>query len=232
MAWVAWAGLLFGGLAAGPIDAAAGGRMPPATRLASSGVLALAAWGWLATAWVERAGLYALLIAVGMSLGLVGDLFMASVLPAPHPALGGMGAFALGHMAYCGAFLVLAGTPGVAAGPVLTLSWLVWLGIGVASWYAVAQRGERPGLLRALALPYTLLLASTAGLGLGLGLTRPVLLLLALGGALFFVSDLLIAMRLFRDVRRPEWNDLIWLTYGPAQMLIVYSVGLARGLMR
>jgi hypothetical protein len=205
--------------------------MPAVTRLASSFVLALAAWGWLAVVWGQEAGLYGLLVAVGTSLGLVGDLFMASLLPAPHPAMGGMAAFALGHVAYCAAFLILAGTPGVAAGPALTVSWVIWLGIGAVGWYVTVQRGQGPGLLRALGLPYTLLLASTAGLGVGLALARPVLLVPALGGVLFFVSDLLIALRLFRGVQRPGWNDLVWLTYGPAQMLIVYSVGLARVLM-
>ena len=58
-------------------------------------------------------------------------------------------------------------------------------------------------------------------------ITLLVVLVLAIGGALFLLSDLILAARLFNEVHFPLIGDVIWLTYGPAQMLIVYSVGSA-----
>jgi hypothetical protein len=52
---------------------------------------------------------------------------------------------------------------------------------------------------------------------------------LALGAALFLLSDLILAGELFRGWRRPGL-DVVWLTYGPAQMLIVYSARSCRAL--
>ena len=58
---------------------------------------------------------------------------------------------------------------------------------------------------------------------MGLALVDGRFLPLAIGGALFLLSDLLIALRLFQNSQQPRLNDLIWLTYGPAQMLIVFN---------
>ena len=45
---------------------------------------------------------------------------------------------------------------------------------------------------------------------------------MAVGAALFLLSDLLLAVWIFHDwVFRPF--DLVWLSYGPGQMLIVYG---------
>jgi hypothetical protein len=48
--------------------------------------------------------------------------------------------------------------------------------------------------------------------------TRDVLLLL---------SDLILAAELFNDLHFPLVGDVVWLTYGPAQALIVYAVNSA-----
>jgi hypothetical protein len=79
------------------------------------------------------------------------------------------------------------------------------------------------------ALPYALLLSSTAGFATGLALNSGLFIPLALGCALFLLSDLIIAARLFNGVYFRLIDDVVWLTYGPAQMLIVYSVGAAMG---
>ena len=73
-------------------------------------------------------------------------------------------------------------------------------------------------------MPYALLLAATAGSATGLGLQTAVFLPVALGAALFLLSDLLIAGELFSDLSFPYIGDAIWLTYGPAQMLILYGL--------
>jgi hypothetical protein len=41
---------------------------------------------------------------------------------------------------------------------------------------------------------------------------------------LFLISDLFIAVDLFKPGRFPFLNKLVWITYGPAQALIVTSI--------
>ena len=95
-----WAILLFGGFVFGTADSHR--RMPTWTRMWSSVALVVSAWLWV----VHMPVWYTILIAVGMSLGLLGDLFMADLIPVPFPAMiGGMGAFGLGHVAYIAAVL-------------------------------------------------------------------------------------------------------------------------------
>ena len=46
----------------------------------------------------------------------------------------------------------------------------------------------------------------------------------AISGELAVLSDLILAGDMFSDLSFPLIGDVIWLTYGPAQMLIVYSI--------
>ena len=80
--------------------------MPLWTRIASSVVLVLAAWSWYLVSRSTTTSLFALLIAVGMTLGLLGDLFMARLLAVAQYVLFGMGAFGLGHVAYITAGMI------------------------------------------------------------------------------------------------------------------------------
>jgi uncharacterized membrane protein YhhN len=210
-----WAALLFGGFALGTGDDR-GQRIPTAARMGSSLVLVAAAWTWYGHARPRGAGGYALLIALGMTFGFVGDLFMAGLLPAGDPVLGGMASFGVGHLFYLAAMFRSGRRPALAA-------WLAWLLIGVAGWYAIVGRADQPVQLRAAALGYVLLLASTAGCASGLALRASAFWPLAVGAALFFVSDLLIALESFGGGRFPLIGSAIWLTYGPAQALIVGS---------
>ena len=45
---------------------------------------------------------------------------------------------------------------------------------------------------------------------------------MACGAALFFASDMILAWGLFRGPI-PRQTELVWLTYGPGQMLIVFG---------
>ena len=74
---------------------------------------------------------------------------------------------------------------------------------------------------------YDPFLASSAGFATGLALNLSLFIPLALGCALFLLSDLILAAQLFAGLSFPLIGDLVWLTYGPAQMLIVYSIGAA-----
>ena len=223
-AWLAallviWAALLLGSVVASILSRH---RMVTGLRLASSLTLVVAAWSWCLVAQATPAvALFALLVALGMTLGFVGDLLLADALPVTQGFLAGMGAFALGHIAYIAAILSL--TPQV--------QWAVAgiaLLVGLAGWYAVVFRGGKDAmLLRWAALPYALLLATTAGVATGLAIQMPVFLPLAVGAALFLASDLLVAGKHFGQMRFPHIGDAVWLTYGPAQMLIVYAVNSA-----
>ncbi|HLU10570.1 MAG TPA: lysoplasmalogenase [Oceanobacillus sp.] len=226
--WIVWALLLFGGMVIGKPDAERTRRMPRWTRMASSLTLVIAAWSYTL---LHRDSLYAdvmTLVAVGMTLGFLGDLFMAKlILRNDKYIFGGIGAFGLGHIAYIAAFLTLAGRLGLdASAPRWAALIVLWI-IGATFWYLVVLRGaERASILHWAALPYALLLATTAGLAGGLALQDGRFAPVALGALLFLTSDLILAARLFNHAYFRWIDDWVWLTYGPAQMLIVYGVGI------
>jgi len=225
--FVIWALLLFGGFALGKPSAGDRRRMPVWTRIASSLVLVLTAWSFYLLVALRGGGPTAVLglaLAVGMTFGALGDLFLAGVIPAPDRVLSGMGAFGLGHVAYVGGLLAWASQSQAIASASFWAAWLIWLVGGVVGWYAIVYRGQTCTVKHWVALPYALLLASTAGVGTGLALQARVFAPLALGAALFLVSDLLLAGDLFCARSFPGLHDVIWLTYGPGQMLIVYAM--------
>ena len=216
-----WALLLFGGFIFGAPGADQSQRIPTWMRMTSSAVLVVAGWSWWLAAGQDRN--IALLIAVGMTFGFLGDLFMAKLLPASPHVLWGMAAFGLGHVAYIAAFLRLASVSGLTAAGSRWGALLVWLLIGLAGWYFVVFRGQQATALHWAALPYALLLASTAGLASGLAVQGRSFIPLALGGALFLTSDLILAGQLFSGLSFFLVGSVVWLTYGPAQALIVYA---------
>jgi len=218
-----WAILLFGGFIFGRGDTTR--RMPTWTRITSSFVLVIAAWSWFAFTLETQIAHFALLIALGMSLGFAGDLFMAGLLPGGRSVIGGMAAFGLGHILYISAILTVGNQLGLNAGVPRWSALVAWLIIGALGWYFVVFRSQRATTLHWAALPYALLLAGTAGLATGLALQATVFVPLATGAVLFLLSDLILAAELFNNARFPFIGDVVWLTYGPAQALILYAVG-------
>ncbi|MGD9646552.1 MAG: lysoplasmalogenase [Pirellulales bacterium] len=216
--WGLWAALLFGGFLLGAVTGDAGQRMPAWTRLGSSAVLVVASWTWLAAAFNTRARPYALGLAIGMTLGFVGDLFNWK-----GNTLGGIVAFGLGHIAY-----IAAQVWANRAGQLTSRRWLglgiaFWQLVGLAAWTFVVWPGTQATELRLPALPYSLLLAGTTGVATGLALGKRTFVGLAVGAMLFLVSDFILAFRIFHGPFSMA-GDAVWLTYGPGQMLIVYSV--------
>ena len=225
--WLLWAALLFGGFLFGRGDGVEPRRMPVWTRMVSSLALVLAAWSFFAFVRESAIAFYALFIAAGMSLGFLGDLFMAEVAPAPNRVMAGIAAFGLGHVFYIAALIGFGNRFGLDDPVARWTAWAAWLFIGAIGWWLVVFRGQEAGALHWAALPYALLLASTAGFAAGLALQAPALTPLALGAALFLLSDLILAGQLFSGLSFPLIGDVVWLTYGPGQMLIVYSVYIA-----
>jgi hypothetical protein len=224
---IPWAGLLFGGFVFGKADAKRERRMPTWTRIGSSLVLVLAGWSWFLVSRDTSAEVFALLIAAGMSLGALGDLFMANLLPVSQPVLGGIGAFGLGHVAYIAGIVSFGNRLGLDAPALRSGAWAAWFLIGAIAWYLVVFRGSQRTALHWAALPYALLLASTAGVATGLAVQQIAFVPLAIGAALFLLSDLILAARLFTGRHFALIDDIVWLTYEPGQMLIVYSIGSA-----
>jgi len=222
---VLWAVFLFGGFAFGHESVTQ--RMPRWTRMASSATLVVAAFSWYLFAAGGTAKSYALFIAIGMSFGLLGDLILAGFFPGGRNVLGGIIAFGIGHIFYITAILRLSNQLGLDDPARRWGALVVWLLIGVVAWYFLIFRGQETTVLHWAALPYALLLASTTGLATGLALQAPSFTLLAVGAALFLFSDLILGAEMFSGLKFNSIGDVIWLTYGPGQMLIVYSVGTA-----
>ena len=222
--WFLWAALLIGAMIVGNFGSH-GSALATAGRMGSSLVLVVAGW----TAWALwrrwTVGTYALLVAVGMTLGTIGDFFNAGLLdfiPLPDPVLGGIAAFGLGHIAYIAGCISLARRAGLTCPRTLTAGIVAWQLVGVVGWYFVAMQGTEGRALVWPALPYSLLLAGTAGVTSGLALQERRLAGLALGAALFLASDLILAFGLFRGSFAHQ-TECVWMTYGPGQMLIVFS---------
>lgn len=218
-----WAILLFGGFLLGGPDASQ--RMPKWARLTSSFVLVVAGWSWYAFSRAQTNQNFALLVAIGMTFGFLGDLFMAGMMPGGRSVMGGIGSFGLGHIFYITAFITFGNRMGLNSAVPRWGALAVWLLIGALGWYFVVFRGQTPTTLHWAALPYALLLASTAGFATGLALQNSAFIPLAMGGALFLASDLILAAQLFNGLSFFLIGDVIWLTYGPGQMLIVYAAG-------
>jgi uncharacterized membrane protein YhhN len=189
-------------------------------------VLSLVAWRAYGLWRAAPAGRFALAIAVGMTLGTIGDFFNAGLLsfvPLPDATLGGIIAFGLGHVAYIAGCLWLAGRARLTERRAMLAAIVAWQLIGVVAWYGVVMLGSERRPLVWPALGYTLLLAGTAGVTSGLALQDRRLCPLAIGAALFLASDLILAFGLFRGSFAYQ-SEAVWLTYGPGQMLIVFSI--------
>jgi hypothetical protein len=221
--WVSWTALLLGGFVVGKAWSDGTRRMPVWTRMGSSLVLMVAAWSIYAFNQTEPA----IYFAVGMTLGFVGDLFMARLLiKRDTHVIGGITAFGLGHIAYILGILRIADVFELT--PLWTIVGIVWL-IGLVWWFIVVYQGGERDVTHYAALPYTLLLSTTAGLAIALAVVHETasvspFTIIGMGGVLFLISDLILAARLFRKAYFPLIDDVVWLTYGPAQMLIVYSI--------
>lgn len=220
---VVWALLLFGGFVIGKLNAVHTHRIPTWARMGSSLTLVIAAWSWFVFS-AGRAEPFPLLVALGMTLGCLGDFFMARLMPVKDYVIGGILSFAVCHIAYVAAIVLFSSQNGVG------INWFVvgiWWIVGLVGWYIAVFRGQKATFLHYMALPYALLLASTAGFAFNLALSSSGFFSLAIGTFLFLISDLLLAAQLFRGFHFDLIGDVVWLLYGPAQMLIVYSVSAA-----
>lgn len=226
---ILWAAFLFGGFLFGDATDTSQ-RMPIWTRMASSAALVVAAFSWYAFTRHTAAGSYAFLVAAGMTFGLLGDLLLVGVLPGGRNVMAGIASFGIGHIFYITAMVRFASAAGLANPTHRWGTLIIWFLIALIGWYIVVYRGATSAgieltIVHWIALPYALLLATTAGLAAGLALQDNRFIPLAVGAGLFLFSDLILAGDMFSGVSFRQIGDVIWLTYGLAQMLIVYSIG-------
>jgi YhhN family len=233
--WPLWATTLFGGTL---LTLLRGDSLPWPPRivllfshLGSSLFLVAGAWMLFLGFSRSAAATTVALFAAGIVCGTVGDFFnggaLQDVVPLADPVLGGIAAFALGHICYIAGCLRVARRLDFRSrvrfwGPIV-----FWQLFALVGWFFVVFLGAKngPTVLVWAALPYSLLLAGLTGLASSLAVADRRFIALAIGGILFLASDLILAFEMFRG-EFPHATHAVWLTYGPAQMLIVYSLDL------
>ena len=176
--------------------------------------------------WRASAGLPALWpMALGLSLGAVGDWCLA------HPGqkggqgafLAGMAGFGAGHLAYAGGLLARSsdvGLDGLSAPEIAAALVLAGLVASTEGWLA-----PRTGALRWPVRAYVGLIG-LMGLVLVLLPAHPGQSWLRLGGGLFILSDLLLALRLFVETDRGRQRVLslvLWPAYWGGQFLLAWA---------
>ena len=235
-----WAEFLFGGLLTGAPNEDNTRRMPVWTRMMASTTLVIVSWFWVFFAIgktidgtftldslndIDGMVIFAFLMAMGMTCGLIGDIYMAEQLPASNHVLNGMISFGIGHIFYIVGLLYFGFFNNLDNTTSLIGSLIVWWIIALISWYIVVyQPAQSKTALHIVALPYSLLLASTTAVATGFALQSIEFIPIALGASLFLLSDLILAGQIFSGFSFSYIGDTVWLTYSPGQMLIVITI--------
>lgn len=187
------------------------------TKAASTGTMAL----WGATAGAPS---YAIL---GLALGSVGDFCLAR--RGERAFLSGMAAFALGHLAYA-LGLLLQGSAFESSAPTFGRA-VAALGLAVVVLSTEVWLAPRTGALRWPVRGYVLVigLMGLAALALPAHPGNTSAAMIRLGAALFILSDVLLALRLFVMRSGPGARGLsltLWPAYWAGQMLILVGTRL------
>lgn len=148
---------------------------------------------------------------------------MANVLPLENHVIYGMLSFGIGHIAYIIGMMMITLPEQSLLYPAISVV-LAWWAIAVVLWYFVVYRGSNRETVIYLALPYAILLATTAAIAMNLTFLDITFLPVMIGAILFLVSDLVLAAQLFNGLHFKYVSDVVWFLYGPGQMLIVFGV--------
>ncbi|MFN4172433.1 MAG: lysoplasmalogenase family protein [Pseudorhodobacter sp.] len=151
-----------------------------------------------------------LAVTVGLALGAAGDLALSR--PGQRAFLVGMAAFALGHLAYALWFLGAATPPDALR--LLAMAGLVALTLSTRHWLLPHAGALAPAVAAYVGVICLMGLAALASANI-----------VALSGAaLFILSDLLLAIALFRPVQpgmRRALSVALWPAYWGGQALIL-----------
>lgn len=191
-------------------------------RLATSVILAACAWLlWLNSP--RDLAAVALSLALGMTLGCLGDLILAGVIPLPKRMIGGIIAFGIGHAFYIIGFMNLAAMRGLANPISGSLFWVVYVLASSFLWVLFINNPAKSRTLNIGSLIYAWLISVMAGAAGGLAIQDPRFTLTAIGGGLFLLSDLILGNRELRDNGWFLVHDVVWVLYIAGQALIVTS---------
>ena len=167
---------------------------------------------------------YSRLLIIALSLGLCGDQLLALRFLVPqkfHDLMfaAGAGAFAVGHFFYMKALYDL-GTISL-----ITLIPIFLIGMTVANIYG-KKHSSNAGPLQIPAVLYMVLVIFMGSVAVSafLGVPSIGLLLFAIGGVCFGVSDNILFAHCFG--KNPTWSMNVWVhvTYYAAQLLIAWSI--------
>jgi len=222
-----WAIVLFGGFIFGAYNETGSHRIPRRNRMTASLIIVIIAWMLIFTPNQAQHQTYLILIALGMTFGFIGDLLLADLIPIKEATIAGMLSFGIGHVAYIIGILTIRDALNLNDATAINNALGLWLVFGAVGWFICVYINNERELLHYLALPYSLLLSSTAGFFMGLALQDGIFWLPTIGAILFLFSDLVLSLELFRDFKPKSIGDVVWLTYSPGQMSIVCGLWLA-----
>jgi uncharacterized membrane protein YhhN len=190
-------------------------------RLSTSWILVVCAWIIWSASTTLRAP--ALLIALGMTFGALGDLVLADVIPLPKRMISGIVVFSLGHLCYIAGFAQTARLLGLNDPVAGSLVWVVFVIAAALLWFFLIYNPAKSRVLNLGALIYGWLIAVMAGAAAALALSDSRFALTALGGALFLLSDIILGNRELRDNGWFLVHDVVWVLYITGQALIVLT---------
>ncbi len=206
----------------GHTDAERTRRTSKPLRLSTSWILVVCAWIiWSATYTTLRTP--ALLIALGMTCGAIGDLILAGVIKVPNALIGGIVIFSIGHFCYIAAFSQTAQALGLSDPFSESLLWVIFVVAASFLWFFVIYNPVKSRVLNFGSLLYGWLIAIMAGVATALALQDARFTLTALGGILFLISDILLGNRELRDHGWFLVHDVVWVLYITGQALIVLT---------
>jgi uncharacterized membrane protein YhhN len=194
-------------------------------RLSTSWILVACAWIIFATSTTLRTP--ALLIALGMTFGAIGDLVLADVIPLPKRMISGIIVFSIGHLCYIAGFVQTASVLGLNDPFAGSLLWVVFVIAAALLWFFLIYNPAKSRVLNIGALVYGWLIAVMAGTATALALSDPRFTLTAIGGILFLISDIILGNRELRDNGWFLVHDVVWVIYIAGQALIVLTPVLA-----
>ena len=190
-------------------------------RLSTSWILVACAWIIWASSTALRAP--ALLIALGMTFGALGDLVLAEVIPLPKRMISGIVVFSIGHLCYIAGFSQTARILGLSDPFSGSLVWVVFVIVAALLWFFLIYNPAKSRVLNLGSLFYGWLIAIMAGTATALALSDPRFTLTAIGGVLFLISDIILGNRELRDNGWFLVHDVVWVLYIAGQALIVLT---------
>ena len=190
-------------------------------RLSTSWILVVCAWIIWAASTTLRAP--ALLIALGMTFGALGDLVLADVIPLPKRMISGIVVFSIGHLCYIAGFSQTARLLGLSDPFAESLLWVVFVIVAAFLWFFLIYNPAKSRVLNVGSLFYGWLIAMMAGTAAALALSDRRFALTAIGGVLFLISDIILGNRELRDNGWFLVHDVVWVVYITGQALIVLT---------